>query len=607
MLLAALVDGNRPLAAALLPSLPLMLVEKHLAARGRRPTACRRQRALAGSRHRLLPALVAPGGAPQAVQEIVLHALPTPRPGEPPLDGALAIEPETQRTCSDRRRRRRTRAARRRGWGNGSSNARTARRVRARALAACRSETSRALPSAPPAQRAARHGDAAAALGGAALLCSTRTSNSSACCRWVTTLSAASSPPSPPRSIAPRKLPSSPCAPPMVPSTTSSPLPSPCCSPSTAAPTLGPPVGADGALVGTAIDVLAKVSVSEVLMFPRHADLRRRLLRVVPASRSALSTPRRSPLAVRAAADGGGGGARRRRRCDRSSQRLRIDGRVGSLLAAIQVAGDADATLSVEAICAAIASRGRSRGGARASRPLRRRVAPAAGGVECAGGRPRPRWPAAHRSRSASPTPPSLFVAASSVRPPHPTPTPKRRRRRGGARGGGACARASPGGDPSLLESVHERLSALAEALRVEALEEPLLAASSGATAAASRWTRRRRRRWRGRRRSASCALCRRRRRARRAVARPPFPAGTAPPAALRRYELLDPARRPRAAPAAAAAAAPRPAARRPRCPRQTRARRFAIARAWPQRRHPSAALASRPPISVHRDTRCRR
>ena len=73
-----------------------MLVEKHPPRAAPTDEPRRRRPRLAGSRHRLLLALVAPGGAPlRAVQEIVLHALLTPRPGEPPLDGALAIEPET--------------------------------------------------------------------------------------------------------------------------------------------------------------------------------------------------------------------------------------------------------------------------------------------------------------------------------------------------------------------------------------------------------------------------------------------------------------------------------------------------------------------------------
>ena len=41
-----------------------MLVEKHLAARGASDEPAAASRALAGSRHRLLLALVAPGGAP---------------------------------------------------------------------------------------------------------------------------------------------------------------------------------------------------------------------------------------------------------------------------------------------------------------------------------------------------------------------------------------------------------------------------------------------------------------------------------------------------------------------------------------------------------------
>ena len=632
VLLAALVDGNRPLAAALPPSLPLMLVEKHLAARG----ALRRAR-----RRQPRPRRLAPPPPPRprrsrrraahAVQEIVLHALLTPRPGEPPLDGALAIEPETPAYVQRQ-----------------EATAPNARGEAARVgqwqlqtlalLAACAHGPSQLAEARLHALYPLRH------LLSALLDTATPRPLSAALLPLLQHAHIESQ-------LRPLSLGDHPLLGRLLAAVAASidrvSWKLPLKSLRAAHGTLHYELAAAVPFVLSLVDGGADGS--------RPARRRRRRARghgdgragkgirvggaAVPAARRPpppppagrprvaqreLSTPRRSPLAVRAppptAAAAPAAPAAAMRSLLAASPESRTSGPLFSRPSkspatptrrcrwsrfvrrscaswAISRRRPRVSRLCVDALRLLLGVLNAQEGGAKAA--LRRRL-------ERGGDRYRFVSSLPPRRRRRSSSPPPISRAPSS--PLTPTPKAAAAARRG-TRRRRACSRVprrrsvpssnrfTNGSRPS-LRRCGSKLS-----------RNPCSPQARGATAAAM---------------SAGGpgggggggggdgdapprmrAVRRRRRRARRAVARPPFPAGAAPPAALRRYELLDSARRPRAAPAAAAAAAPRPAARRPRRPRQTRARRPPLARPRPQRRHPSAALASRPPIGMHRDTRC--
>ena len=282
-------------------------------------STCRTRRALRRARRRQpRPRRLAPPPPPRPRRP--RRAAPR-RPGNRPsrpadaaprraaLDAALAIEPETRRTCNDRRRRR-ERAARRRGWGNGSSKrSRCSPRARTDPHSSPKRDFTRSTPrhllSAP------RHGDAAAALGGAFPSC-TRTSNrSSARSPWATTpFSAASAAVAASIDRVSWKLLKS-CAPPTVPSTELA-----------AAVPRAIPVdgGADDRPASARRRpwarqwMLAKVSVSEVLLFlgtPTSAAAscglspRRAAPSARPAARRSPSAPPPPTAAARLGAGGG--------------------------------------------------------------------------------------------------------------------------------------------------------------------------------------------------------------------------------------------------------------------------------------------------------------
>ena len=339
----------------------------------------------------------------------------------------------------------------------------------------------------------------------------------------------------------------------------------------------GPPVGADGALVGTAMDVLAKCPCpgADVPAAPTSAAASSARPRVAQL----LSTPRRSPFAVRAAADGGSGASAPAAACDRSSQRLLVPTEVGSSRrhpSRRRRRRDAVGQRSVRRSCVSWAiSRRRPRESPSASTrcaccwgcSTRRRAAPGTLRRRLEGGRSflslrhrRRRGAAvALRRRLRSRVPLLTTDADAGAR----TGTAGTRRRR-------VCSPV-PGGVVLLRIGPDDCRPSLGHC--ATSWRNPCSPQALEATAAASRWTRRRQRRWRwGTATLRLVCAVRRRRRRRAGIARPPFMQE------LLRSSRTPPnsrsARRPRAAPAAAAAAAPRPAARRPRCPRQTRARR---------------------------------